>query len=275
MIKLLKQLLLGISLCGLHYAQDVEVTWYGHSAYQIIGPKGTRILIDPWIQNMLNPRGDKLFRKLKKTDFILLSHGHGDNLGDSQHILNISQAQIITTYGLANALVQILKYPPERLPPELSADVGGTVEANDQFQVLFTPAQHSSEVMDKNGKLHFAGSAVGFVIKFKGGPNIYFSGDTDVFMDMKLIPIFNPIDLMLVCIGGHFSMDPQRAALATMMIKPKWVTPMKFQTYQLLKGNTEEFAVELDRTAYRGNIFNLDINESRTFPPPSETLSEN
>ena len=267
-------LLFGVLLKFSLNAQSVEITWYGHSAFQVVGPEGTRILIDPWIQNMLNPRGDKVFRKLKKTDFILLSHGHGDNLGDSLHLLKTSKAKVITTYGLANALVQILKYPPERLPPELSGDIGGTVIVNDQLQVLFTPAKHSSEVMDTTGKLHFAGSAVGFVIKFKGGPNIYFSGDSDVFMDMKLIPLFDPIDLMLVCIGGHFSMDPSRAALATMMIKPKWVAPMKFQTYQLLKGSKEDFFLELQRSQYRGNLLHLEINEAKLFPP-EENPEEN
>ena len=265
-------LLIGILLKITLHAQSVEITWYGHSAFQIIGPEGTRILVDPWVQNMLNPRGDKIFRKLKKTDFILLSHGHGDNLGDSLHLLKISKAQVITTYGLANALIQILKYPPERLPPELSADIGGTVIANDELQVLFTPAKHSSEVMDTTGKLHFAGSAVGFVIKFKGGPNIYFTGDSDVFMDMKLIPLFDPIDLMLVCVGGHFSMDPSRAALATMMIKPKWVAPMKFQTYQLLRGSKEDFFLELQRSQYRGDLFHLEINEAKLFPPKQNSL---
>ena len=272
MLRISVYLLIGIlSKITLH-AQTVKITWFGHSAFQIIGPEGTRILIDPWVQNMLNPRGDKIFRKLKKTDFILLSHGHGDNLGDSLHLLKISEAKVITTYGLANALVQILKYPPERLPPELSADIGGTVIANDELQVLFTPAKHSSEVMDTTGKLHFAGSAVGFVIKFKGGPNIYFTGDSDVFMDMKLIPLFDPIDLMLVCIGGHFSMDPSRAALATMMIKPKWVTPMKFQTYQLLRGSKEDFYLELQRSQYQGKLFQLEINEAKFFPPKKDSL---
>lgn len=274
MQKLIFRLFLGWLLCNFYHAQNLEITWYGHSAFQIVGPTGTRILIDPWIQNMLNPEGDKIFEKLTKTDFILLSHGHGDNLGDSLQLVNNSPAKIITTYGLANALIQILKYPPERLPPDLSADVGGTVEVTDDLEILFTPARHSSEVMDKTGKLHFAGSAVGFVLKFKNGPNIYFTGDSDVFMDMKLIPLFNPIDLMLVCIGGHFSMDPQRAALATMMIKPKWVAPMKFQTYELLKGSKKDFFLELQRNSYSGKLFHLDINKSTHFPP-SEKITEN
>ncbi len=72
---------------------------------------------------------------------------------------------------------------------------------------------------------------------------------------------------MLVCIGGHFSMDPSRAALATMMIKPKWVAPMKFQTYQLLKGSKEDFFLELQRGQYRGNLLHLEINEAKLFPP--------
>jgi L-ascorbate metabolism protein UlaG (beta-lactamase superfamily) len=73
------------------------------------------------------------------------------------------------------------------------------------------------------------------------------TGDTDVFEDMKLIPMFHHVDVMLACIGGYFTMDPQRAALAVQFVKPDHVIPMHFGTYPVLAGTPDQFRAALKK----------------------------
>jgi L-ascorbate metabolism protein UlaG (beta-lactamase superfamily) len=87
---------------------------------------------------------------------------------------------------------------------------------------------------------------VGFVIKMKGGPTVYHTGDTDETMDMRQIPErYGPVDVMLACIGGHFTMDPQGAALAASYVKAKTVVPMHFGTFPVLAGTPKELEAAL------------------------------
>jgi L-ascorbate metabolism protein UlaG (beta-lactamase superfamily) len=90
---------------------------------------------------------------------------------------------------------------------------------------------------------------VGYVLQIDNGPTIYHTGDTDVFTDMKLIAEFFKVDLMLAGIGGHFAMDPSRAALAVEWANPKQVIPMHYGTYPILAGSPAQFR---DALAKRG-----------------------
>ncbi len=232
----------------------LEVTWYGHSAFQLKGAGGTTVLVDPWITNLKNPEGPEILKALKKVDFILLSHGHGDHLGNTPELLKQTQAKIITSYSLANQLTHQLKIPPNRIPQDLVGDAGGEIQVNDELRIIFTQARHSSELLSVDGSLLYAGPSLGFILKFKEGKTIYHSGDTDLFLDLRLIPVFHPIDLFLVCIGGRFTMGPQKAALATVMVKPKTVIPMHYGTYALLQGTPEDFQRELELAEFKGEI---------------------
>jgi L-ascorbate metabolism protein UlaG (beta-lactamase superfamily) len=90
------------------------------------------------------------------------------------------------------------------------------------------------------------GNPLGFVIKVKGGPTLYHTGDTDVTTDMRQIPErYGPVDVMLACIGGHFTMDPRGAALAASYVKAKTVVPMHFGTFPLLKGTPQQLEAAL------------------------------
>ncbi|MCJ8345704.1 MBL fold metallo-hydrolase, partial [bacterium] len=95
----------------------------------------------------------------------------------------------------------------------------------------------------------------------KDDKTIYFSGDTDLFFDMKLIPLLHNIDLFVVCIGNQFTMGPKRAALATTMLKTKSVLPVHWGTYPLLTGTPQEFKKYLDEFSFTGFIYNPDINQ--------------
>lgn len=260
----MKKLLL-VFWIAINTSHALKITWYGHSAFLVEGEQGTRILIDPWIKNPKNPIGERLLKSLGKVDFVLVSHGHGDNLGDTLSILNQTEAKVVTSYGLSNHLIRLLDYPADRFPAELVGDVGGKIRLNSEVEVLLTKAVHSNEVMDKQGHLHHGGPALGFVLNFSEGRSIYHTGDTDLFLDMKLIPIFKKVDIMLTCIGGHFTMDPQRASVATMMIKPSFVIPMHFGTYPLLDGTSSEFKTALEEAGYDGEMIPMKINKTLEF----------
>ena len=95
--------------------------------------------------------------------------------------------------------------------------------------------------------IHDGGSPVGFVIMIKNGPVIYHTGDTDVFSDMSLISQFAKIDIMLACIGDHFTMGPKRAADAVKLVKPKMVIPMHYGTFPVLTGTPKAYAKALKK----------------------------
>jgi L-ascorbate metabolism protein UlaG (beta-lactamase superfamily) len=134
---------------------------------------------------------------------------------------------------------------------------GGTVAPLGRgIKVHMVPAEHSSSVdllnlglynPDSNPHRFLAGGApVGYVVELENGFKIYHSGDTDVFGDMALINKFFRPDLALVCIGGHFTMDPERAAYAVReLIKPKQVIPIHYGTYPIINRTPAEFKAAL------------------------------
>ena len=127
-------------------------------------------------------------------------------------------------------------------------------------------AVHSSGFQaSENGPILFAGPAIGFVVQIKGGPTLYHTGDTAWFGEMKQIGArFHP-DVLLTCIGGHFTMDPVDAALAARDTGAKNVVPMHYGTFPVLTGTPEEFAKALKKSAPRGTMVQLRIGEPRTF----------
>lgn len=110
-----------------------------------------------------------------------------------------------------------------------------------------------------------SGNLVGYVIQISSGLTIYHTGDTDVFTDMKLIAEFFKVDLMLASIGGHFVMDPSRAAQAVEWVNPKQVVPMHFGTIALLAGTPAQFKAALDKRGLGGRMVEMRPGESRSY----------
>lgn len=215
-----------------------EVTWYGHAAFTVRTPGGTVLAIDPWLSSPKAPE-QGLAEKLPKVDYVLVSHGHFDHVGDAVAIGKRTGAKLVTNFEIGTSLVG-LGYPKEQAGFETLGNVGGVIEAGDAT-VIMVPAVHSSTVGDDKGGAHPGGSAMGFVIKVKGGPTIYHTGDTDVTQDMKLIPErYGAVDVMLSCVGGHFTMDPAGAALAASFVKARTVVPMHFGTFPVLTGTPQD-----------------------------------
>jgi L-ascorbate metabolism protein UlaG (beta-lactamase superfamily) len=243
-------LLLALPLAALA-GSATGLTWYGQSAFGIKTPAGKVLLIDPWIVNPLNRNGARDLAALEKVDFILISHGHNDHVGSAVEIATRTGARLVTTNDLAKALVQYGGFPEKQVERAYLGFPGGEVTLLDgEVRVLFVPAVHSSSLeaaagSSLPGKLVYAGQAGGFVISIKDGPTIYHTGDTDLFSDMALIGSLNRIDIMLACIGGQFTMGPQRAALAVRLVNPGVVVPMHFGANKLAAGTPAELEKEI------------------------------
>ena len=229
--------LLGFSLPVL--AAPAEITWYGQSAFRVVTPSGKVLLVDPWIVNPVNPNGKKELEGLQKVDLILVTHGHGDHVGNTVEIAKKTGARLVATFDLVKALVAYAGFPEKQTGRELAGSFGGQISILDgEVTVQFIPAIHGSSMDTPSGPV-YAGEAGGFLISIKNGPRIYHTGDTDLFSDMALLK--GQVDLMLVCIGDKFTMGPVRAAQSVEMIRPKMAVPMHFGTFPGLNGTPEKF----------------------------------
>lgn len=249
------------------FAARTELTWYGHSAFKVATPSGKVLLIDPWITNPSNKSGKEDLEKLGKVDLILISHGHFDHVGDAVEIARKTGAKLVATYDLGTSLVKYAGYPKDQAGYDTLGNSGGEITAlGGEVRIAFIPAVHSSSVVADEGKdLHMGGNPGGFLIMIRNGPAIYHTGDTDVFSDMSLIPQFHKVDVMLACIGDHFTMGPERAAMAVKLVRPKWVIPMHYGTFPVLTGTPGEFALALKERHAGAKLRVMKVGETIEF----------
>ena len=249
-------------------AGTTQLTWYGHAAFKITTPKGKVLLIDPWITNPKNPNGKDDLTKLDKVDLIFLTHGHGDHVGDTIEIAKRTKAKLVANYDVGDAMVKFLGYPAEQVDMDTIGHFGGQFGLLDgEVKVLFVRGHHGSGVtVDEKSGPRYGGSPGGFVISIDNGPSIYDTGDTDVFGDMALIPQFQKVNVMLACIGDHFTMGPERAAYAVKLVKPEMVVPMHFGTFPVLTGTPEAFEAALKAQGAGGRLKTMEIGETIALP---------
>ncbi|MGC9079780.1 MAG: metal-dependent hydrolase [Nanopusillaceae archaeon] len=207
----------------------VYVKWIGHACFLIKGTYGN-ILIDPFIKG--NPVAKYESTDLEDIDYILITHAHFDHMGDAITIAEKNNAKIIT-------VVEIAKYLEKFGVKTIGMNFGGRyIENNIEFYLF--PAVHTSSIIDEKDNIISLGSPGSFVIKMDER-KIYHAGDTMVFEDMKLIRrIVKEIDLALLPIGGHYTMDIDQALIAIEYLKPKKVIPMHYNTWNIIKTNPYE-----------------------------------
>ena len=208
--------------------RGVSVTYYGHSAFKLVGG-GVSVAIDPWLSN---PLLNTPVEQVGKVDVILVTHGHGDHVGETVPLAQKTGATVVVMNELAKLLAD------QGVTQTVGMNKGGTVTVAG-LKITMTQAVHSS-TLDVGGKMVAAGEAGGFVVQFPNGFTVYHAGDTAVFKDMELIRELYQPELALLPIGSHYVMNPKEAALACRLLKPKWVIPMHYGTFPVLTGTPEE-----------------------------------
>ena len=203
----------------------LQITWLGHSTFEVLLPDGKVLLIDPWIDgNPAHPAGHSLTR----VDLLLITHGHSDHCGDAVSVVRRFQPQVV-------AIFEICQWLGSKGAKNLAPmNKGGTRKVGG-VTVTMTQAQHSSHI-DDEGKMIYAGEPAGFVVGLPDGRSFYHAGDTCVFSDMQLIHELYRPELVMLPIGDNFTMGPREAALACRFLQPAKVIPMHYGTFPILTG---------------------------------------
>lgn len=216
----------------------MKLTWFGHSAIRI-DMEGAVILIDPFFT------GNPAFvgtpeAAAKGATHIVITHGHGDHVGDAVAISKATGAKVITNYDLGMWLV---KQGVEALDP---MNTGGTTD-QDLFTVTLVRADHSAAQVEADVGFPL-GSANGVVLNFKGaGPTFYHTGDTDIFSDMALICEIHRPQLAALPIGDRFTMSPKTAAIAVkrFFTGVETVIPIHYASFPPLEKDASKFLTEM------------------------------
>src|SRR6476620_11809729 len=246
---------------------NIEVWWLVQSAMRITAPGGKDIMVYPWITtNPKTPAQYKTLDALGKIDLILVTHAHGDHLGDAVALAKKNNVPVWGPAGL-NQQLQPLGELTAELSPHMNK--GGTITPFPRIRITQTHAEHSSEMLwtnpaTKKPETLAAGEPIGFIIELENGFRIYHMGDTALFGDMKLIGDYYKPDLVMMPIGGHFVMDPRDAAKATSdFIRPKYVIPMHYGTIPQLKGTPQEYMDALGN--YSAKVFPINPGDKLRF----------
>jgi L-ascorbate metabolism protein UlaG (beta-lactamase superfamily) len=244
-VAFLATVVLSVSAAAAAADGKIEVLWLGQSATRIKTVAGKIIVIDPWLtKNPKTPPEYKNLDKIGKMDIILVTHAHGDHLGDGPELAKKYHAPLWGPAGLDQSLQTLGVLPPD-LAPRMGK--GGTIKPFPNVKITAVHAEHSSELLWHNpvtdkDETHVGGEPVGFVIELENGFKIYHMGDTAVFGDMKYIADHFKPDLIMIPIGGHYVMSPEDAAYVTKEIfKPKHAIPMHYGTNPFLVGTPEEY----------------------------------
>jgi L-ascorbate metabolism protein UlaG (beta-lactamase superfamily) len=208
----------------------IKATWFSHACFLIQSAKA-KLLVDPFITgNPLAPvKADSL-----SADYILVSHGHGDHVGDTVAIAQRTGATVISNFEIQNWMVAqgVKNVHPQHIGGGFNYPWG---------RVKLTLALHGSALPDGS----YGGNPCGFLF-YIDGKKIYHACDTGLFYDMKLIGE-EGIDLAILPIGDNFTMGPDDALRAVKLIQPKRVVPIHYNTFDVIKQDPNAWAARVEK----------------------------
>ncbi|MCB1503994.1 MAG: metal-dependent hydrolase [Hyphomicrobiaceae bacterium] len=217
----------------------MKITWFGHSAFRVETGSAV-VLIDPFLKG--NPSfeasGIDWGKAVAGVTHVVITHGHGDHVGDAAEISKSTGAKIVTNYDLCMWLAKlgVTAFDP--------MNTGGTTDQGD-FKVTLVRADHSAALVELDVGFPL-GNANGVVITPKAGPVLLHMGDTDVFSDMALINELWRPEIGIVPIGDRFTMGARTAAYACRTyFKFKTVIPCHFGSFPIIAPNADAFVAEM------------------------------
>ncbi|MBV8712688.1 MAG: metal-dependent hydrolase [Solirubrobacterales bacterium] len=223
----------------------MEVRFLGHACFELADGDAT-VLIDPFLSG--NPKAAISAEDAAATT-ILLTHGHGDHIGDTVAIAKRTGAPVVAIVEIANEL-------RDEGVDVRDPNMGGTVRF-DWGWVKLVPAWHTSTTPKGTANV-----PAGLLISFQDRI-VYHLGDTCVFSDLQLVGKHNPIDIALMCIGGHYTMDRVDAVDAAELIGAKTVIPCHYNTFPPIETDAQAFKSDVE-SATRSNVVVLDPGQSHS-----------
>lgn len=221
-----------------------RLTYYGHSAFRIRDERHA-VLIDPFLTG--NPLCPIAEGQLPGCDYILLTHGHADHLGDTLELAQRHGATVIATHELA-------VWCAEQGLKAHGMAVGGAYEF--PFgRVKLIPALHGTGGATlPDGRVLPSNSPVGFVVTWGKTKSLYHAGDTGLFSDMKLISQNGPLDIALLPIGDNYTMGVDDAAQAAAWVEAHLYVPMHYNTFDVIRNDPLEFAFRVEKLGRRCKV---------------------
>lgn len=224
----------------------LKLTYLSHSSFMLSDGECT-IVIDPFITG--NPNAP-VAQDTVKPDFIVLTHAHGDHLGDAIQLAKDNDSMIIAVNELAN-------YVASQGVKAHNMHIGGAW--NFPFgRLKFTIAHHGSSTPDGI----YMGEPAGVVITM-GGKTVYHAGDTGIFLDMKLIGELNTIDVYMAPIGDNFTMGIDDAVKSVEFVNPGLTIPMHYNTFPVIEADPNVFKTKVENLGKKAQV--MDFGESIVF----------
>jgi L-ascorbate metabolism protein UlaG (beta-lactamase superfamily) len=214
----------------------MKITWIGHAALKLEGSK--TVFIDPFLTG--NPASNTSLDSVTQADVVVVTHDHGDHLGDSFAICKKTGATLVSIYEIAETASK------DGIKAEMM-NVGGTVEV-DGVTVSLVPAIHTAGL---------GGTATGAVVEMDG-KKVYHAGDTGLSMEMQLIGEMYTPDIGFLPIDGRFNMTPRLAAKAAELLKIPKLVPIHYNTFPAVQRSPEEFK---ERVGDKSNVIILNPGE--------------
>ncbi len=235
MKRYLWSLLALVSMASVSSAAEPKLKWLGHSSFQFSSRGGKIFLIDPWLSNPKAPKGISFTH----IEGILLTHGHSDHVTGAFDLAKKFKAPVIASYELTEIGKE------EGVSSVVSLNPNGSTKI-ETVTITAVPAIHSSSCGE--GKtMRYAGAPLGFIISDEGSATFYHAGDTAVFSDMSLIAELYSPQVVILPIGGVFTMKPFEAAYAARALQARTVIPMHYGTFPILTGTPDDLAREMKR----------------------------